>query len=93
MAGSDRRRSIAAIEAHPNASTAEWGAIVRRHGGGVPSWERAWRSGVDVTAEPVDSWPDLFRLPALGSHGPEVAARYLAAHAEAVAELQQRAEG
>lgn len=59
--------------------------LYRAHGM-VPSSDRVWRGGRDVTHEPPSTWGFPYSLYVSGARGAALQADYLRWHAEAVAE-------
>lgn len=60
------------------------GRLYRAHGM-IPSSQRVWRHGRDVTHEPPSTWPWPYSLYVSGARGAALQADYLRWHAEAVA--------
>jgi hypothetical protein len=59
--------------------------LYRTHGL-VPSWDRVWLEGVDITHQPPSTWPWPYSDYVAGKRGTVIRQRYLREHAEAVAE-------
>lgn len=60
-------------------------ATYRRHGL-VPTWERVWDEGVDITHQPPSTWKWPHSMYVSRQRGESIRQSYLAWYAEALAE-------